>query len=101
MRTDMKEKGYTEKKLKNFWKTPPSDGSYHGINSQWIHPGTGQKLELQFHTPESLRIEKRNHPHYERFRAVGASAKVKREARVAMKKNWVGHTVPANIGSVS
>ena len=51
-------------KLKNLWTAD----QYKGINSQWRMPGTRTRLEMQFHTPESLEAKELTHEAYERLR---------------------------------
>lgn len=53
-------------KVKNYWK----DGSvYKGVNLQLVDPN-GQMIELQFHTPESLKVKGIIHPLYESWRVL-------------------------------
>lgn len=61
----MEQKGFQVHKMKNFWE--PGD-AYNGINGQFIHPDTGFKFELQFHTPESFEKKQQIHLLYEHFR---------------------------------
>jgi hypothetical protein len=56
--------GYSLLKLKNLW----AKDQYKGINSQWLGPQTGQRLEVQFHTPESWEAKELTHKAYERLR---------------------------------
>jgi hypothetical protein len=51
--------------LKNLW----AEEQYKGINSQWRRPETGLRIEVQFHTPESLEAKELTHEAYERIRA--------------------------------
>jgi hypothetical protein len=51
-------------KLKNLWAVD----QYKGVNSQWRAPETGTRLEMQFHTPESLEAKELTHEAYERLR---------------------------------
>jgi hypothetical protein len=48
---DLEKQGYTVPRLKNTW--PLEGNPYKGINVQLVTPD-GQKMELQFHTPESF-----------------------------------------------
>jgi len=66
----MKEQGFELEVLKNSW----SDDQYKGINSQWIEPRTGQRLELQFHTCISFEAKQITHAAYERLRTHQADA---------------------------
>ena len=42
---------------------------YKGINSQWIEPESGQRVEVQFHTRISFEAKQITHGSYERLRA--------------------------------
>ncbi len=66
----LKDKGFKLDKLKNSW----SDDQYKGINSQWIEPDTGQRLEVQFHTRVSFEAKQLTHTAYERLRSQQADA---------------------------
>ncbi len=61
-------------KLKNLW----TDEQYKGVNSQWRRPETGLRIEVQFHTPESLEAKELTHGAYERIRS-SASPTERRE----------------------
>jgi hypothetical protein len=61
----MKDCGFELMKLKNFW----SDDQYKGINSQWCHPETGQRFEVQFHTRISFEAKGITHEAYKRLRS--------------------------------
>ena len=64
----LKAEGFELIKLKKLW-----DGDqYKGINSQWSSSGTGTRVEMQFHTPESLEAKELTHEAYERIRANAA-----------------------------
>ena len=60
----LKAEGFELIKLKNLWHAD----QYKGINSQWRRPETGTRLEMQFHTPESLEAKELTHEAYERLR---------------------------------
>jgi hypothetical protein len=66
----MKDKGFELDKLKNSW----SDDQYKGINSQWIEPESGQRIEVQFHTRISYEAKQLTHKAYERLRTKQADA---------------------------
>ena len=61
----LKAEGFELLKLKNLW----SEEQYKGINSQWRRRETGLRVEVQFHTPESLEAKELTHEAYERIRA--------------------------------
>jgi hypothetical protein len=60
----LKAEGFELIRLKNLWHSE----QYKGINSQWRRPETGTRLEMQFHTPESLEAKELTHEAYERLR---------------------------------
>ncbi len=60
----LKNQGFDLVKLKNLW----SNEQYKGINSQWIEPDSGQRLEVQFHTRISFEAKELTHKAYERLR---------------------------------
>jgi hypothetical protein len=60
----LKAEGFELIKLKNLWHAE----QYKGINSQWRRAETGTRLEMQFHTPESLEAKELTHEAYERLR---------------------------------
>ena len=66
----LKGEGFKLHKLKNYW----SDDQYKGINSTWIEPDTGQRLEVQFHTRISFEAKQLTHTAYERIRSEQADA---------------------------
>jgi hypothetical protein len=66
----LKSEGFELRKLKNYW----SDDQYKGINSTWIDPDTGQRLEVQFHTRISFEAKQLTHTAYERIRSKQAGA---------------------------
>jgi hypothetical protein len=71
----LKAEGFELTKLKNQW----SDEQYKGINSQWRRPETGLRVEVQFHTAESLEAKELTHEAYERIRGSAASPAERRE----------------------
>lgn len=64
----LKEQGFELHKLRNYW----SEGQYKGINTQWIHPDTGQRFEVQFHTRISFEAKQLTHDAYKRLRSYQA-----------------------------
>jgi hypothetical protein len=71
----LKAEGYELIKLKNLWHAE----QYKGVNSQWRRPDTSLRLEVQFHTPESLEAKELTHEAYERIRGQAASSTEKLE----------------------
>jgi hypothetical protein len=66
----LKAEGFELLKLKNLW----SKDQYKGINSQWRRRETGLRVEVQFHTPESLAAKELTHEAYERIRSSASPA---------------------------
>jgi hypothetical protein len=67
VRTDterLKSQGFEQIKLKNSW----TSDQYRGINSQWSHPESGVRFEVQFHTRASFEAKQISHGAYERLR---------------------------------
>jgi hypothetical protein len=60
----LKTEGFELLKLRNVWHSD----QYKGINSQWRSSETGTRIEMQFHTPESLDAKELTHGAYERLR---------------------------------
>lgn len=71
----LKAEGFELLKLKNLWHAD----QYKGVNSQWRRPETGQRFEMQFHTPQSLEAKELTHEAYERIRSKTGSAAEERE----------------------
>lgn len=63
----MKDAGFEKVGWKNTWDKP----GYKGINSFWRDPETGQVLEVQFHTFESLAAKEGEHGIYDLRRLPG------------------------------
>jgi hypothetical protein len=60
----LKSQGFELQKLKNSW----SGEHYKGVNSQWLEPDSGQRFEVQFHTPTSFEAKQLTHDAYKRLR---------------------------------
>lgn len=61
----LKEKGYTVRKVKNFWFDP--ENPYNGINVQMESPNK-DRFEIQFNTPHNIEVKERMHKEYEKLR---------------------------------
>ncbi|MFI9028575.1 hypothetical protein [Streptomyces sp. NPDC053560] len=62
---ELRARGFDEIKVQNTWTDPV----YKGINSAWEHQETGQRIELQLHTPDSFDVKMANHKLYELSRS--------------------------------
>ena len=78
----LKAEGFELIRLKNLWATD----QYKGINSQWRRPDTGTRLEMQFHTPESLEAKELTHAAYERIRGSDVSPAEQRDLKKFQRK---------------
>jgi len=80
----MRDRGFALVAWKNLWDDP----SYKGINSRWLDPQTGQRFEVQFHTPSTFYVKNElTHEIYERLRQPGTTdveARAIDEIRVAI-----------------
>lgn len=70
---------------------------YKGINSTWIDGTSGQKVEVQFHTAESLEAKETTHPLYEEERAPSTSPQRRAELRAI--QNHIFDSVPIPDGA--
>jgi hypothetical protein len=61
--SDMEARGY-KARVKNYWEM---DDPYQGINVALTHP-SGIKVELQFHTPRSVKVKETVHVLLDKFR---------------------------------
>lgn len=60
----LEKQGYSLR-VKNYWS--PDAGPYRGLNVALTAPD-GRKIELQFHTADSLRVKSQTHKDYEEYR---------------------------------
>jgi hypothetical protein len=74
--------GYQLLKLKNLW----ARDQYKGINSQWLRPETGLRIEVQFHTPPSREAKELTHRHT----SVSATRSPARLRRLSLRPISVG-----------
>jgi hypothetical protein len=83
-------RGFEMIKLKNTWDSD----QYKGINSQWQEPETGQRFEVQFHTPASFEAKQHTHAAYERIRDPAISDVELDELKQAQRQVCATITVP-------
>ena len=91
----LKTEGFELTKLKNLW----AEEQYKGINSQWRRPETGLRIEVQFHTPESLEAKELTHEAYERIRS-SASPAERRELQVFQRQVNAFLVTPENTEAI-
>ena len=78
----LKFEGYKLIRCKNFWA---DSGTYNGLNCLFLTP-YGYFVEVQFHTPESKKLNFDTHKLYEELRNIKTSDKRKKELEEKMKK---------------
>jgi hypothetical protein len=76
----LKAEGFELTKVKNLW----TEEQYKGVNSQWRRPETGLRVEVQFHTTESLEAKELTHGAYERIR--GSASPAERQELEALQR---------------
>lgn len=79
---NLKDEGYKLIRCKNFWN---DTGTYNGLNCLFLTP-YGYFVEVQFHTPESKRLNLETHKLYEELRDVKTSPEQKVQIEKEMKK---------------
>ncbi|MBL4634255.1 MAG: hypothetical protein JKY56_10295 [Kofleriaceae bacterium] len=88
----LESKGHQVVKLKNYW---PKGDNYSGVNSVLRSP-SGLLWELQFHTSDSLRIQKATRDSYEELRQATTPISRKRELFDQMSAFWEDVEIPDN-----
>jgi len=90
---DLQAQGY-QVGVKNYW----TEGSnYKGINMAVVDP-SGNKIELQFHTAESLALkEGSNHPIYEQYRTMDNTKPEAQALNAQMVANSATLATPPNL----
>lgn len=81
---ELTKKGYKVQRVKNTFNDDTK--SYKGVNTVVESP-TGYKFELQYHTPESMKVKEINHKLYEMARLDTTSEEEKAKLRNEMNKN--------------
>ena len=72
-----------------------SGDAYDGYNTVMVNPETGQRFELQYHTPESKDIVDVIHKTYEEFRVLPDNQSQRaKELQVTMRESWVSYIKP-------
>ncbi len=85
--------GFENIKFKNTW----GEGGYPGINSTWRDPATGQRFEVQFHSPDSFNAKMSTHETYEQLRLPGNSPE--RIEQLTKQQNEIFDSVPIPSGA--
>ena len=94
---ELKDQGYTLIDINNTWLDKKNP--YNGLNTTFETPN-GQKFEIQFHTPESLRIKEEMHKLYEEQRLETTPPQRKVELMQQMADMAEGMQAPAGIEKI-
>ena len=94
---ELRDQGYTLIDINNTWLDEKNP--YNGLNTTFAAPN-GQKFEIQFHTPESLRIKEEMHKLYEEQRLETTPPQRKVELMQQMADMAEGMQVPAGIEKI-
>lgn len=94
---EVSKSGYVVGRVRNtFWR---DDKSYRGINTV-LEDTKGNRIELQFHTAESLRVKEINHVLYDEERLVTTSQARKAELNKIMLDNARTIPIPPNVKDI-
>jgi hypothetical protein len=91
--TLLAERGWTQydNKYKNFFA---GGDAYDGYNTVLVNKATGERFELQFHTPESIKIKVKIHPWYKEFQETTQESPRRLELLNMMKAEWENYERP-------
>ena len=90
---DLKSQGY-DVRVKNYWQ---EGSNYKGVNMA-LTDTAGNKIELQFHTAESLAMkESTNHPLYESYRKMDQTTPEAQALNAQMVANSATLSTPPNL----
>lgn len=94
---ELRDQGYTLIDINNTWLDEKNP--YNGLNTTFETPN-GQKFEIQFHTPESLRVKEEMHKLYEEQRLETTPPQRKVELMQQMADMAEGMQAPAGIEKI-
>lgn len=79
-------------KWKNYFR---AGDAYDGYNTVMINPETGQRFELQYHTPESMEIKANVHKWYEELRIMpDDQTSEAKQLQTQMRESWADYQKP-------
>lgn len=96
---DFENEGFEAVKIKNFYNADP-ENAYRGINCQFRDSTTNQLFEVQFHTPDSLKMVSEIHPVYEATRILDKTSDGYAEGQQKMISMWSSVPLPPGIESI-
>jgi RAB protein geranylgeranyltransferase component A len=79
--------------VKNYW---PKGDNYSGVNTI-LETASKLQWELQFHTPDSFKEQKRSHALYEKLRGVNTSLTEKQNVFKTMTAPWDQIAIPQGV----
>ena len=89
--------GFAPWKVKNYW----FGKQYKGINSNFVHRKTGQKIEIQFHTNTSNSVKfGKSHEIYEKIRRTGISQSTYDRLEQELFSVWEDVAIPKGVGAI-
>lgn len=91
--SELRRQGFQLQSFSNSWLDTTK--TYMGINTKWLDPKTGSYFEMQFHTPDSFQINKREHSVYEQIRNPETTAEQKAALQRISEQMWGVVTMPA------
>ena len=92
----LQEKGYNVIEVDNKYQDPKSD--YKGIHIGAVSP-TGQTIELQVHSRESMRVKETIHPMYDVSRVKTNPERVRKALQYEMRSISLSMTPPKGVES--
>lgn len=92
--SDLKSKGYTVNEVDNKYQDPTSD--YKGVHIGAVSP-SGQQIELQIHSKESMKVKETIHPMYDVARDTKTPQRVKKALQMEMHDISQKMAVPKGI----
>jgi hypothetical protein len=92
---DFRAQGFEVVKVKNYWL---KDNGYMGMNVNMRSPD-GQKLELQFHTPQSLKVKDPSHKLYDESRKLPDGPEKDRLVEES-RKLWRDVVIPGGLDGI-
>lgn len=94
---NLRKKGYTVVGVKNTLKN--TDAPYRGVNALVRDKG-GYIFELQYHTPQSLKVKEENHALYEEYRLSSTTSDRRNKLMLEMVKNSKTIKAPPGIENI-
>lgn len=85
--------------IKNYFNKDPENG-YRGINCNFVDPKTGNVIEVQFHTKQSLDTAEAVHKIYDKVRKAERGSPEYEEGRAQMMEGFSKIRIPEGLGEI-